>query len=50
MKKMRASNYNVDQICVDQIHEFFRAHFGGSTKENTYIPPKKKRRESRKKI
>lgn len=45
-----SSNYNVDQICVDQIHEFFRLRFAGSTKENTYTPPKKKRRENRKKI
>jgi len=44
---MMTSEYKINQVCVDKIHAFFFLRFGGSTKENTYVPPKKKRRENR---
>jgi hypothetical protein len=42
---MSNKNYNLDQNLINQIHDFFKARLNvGSNKENTYIPPKTKKK------
>jgi hypothetical protein len=42
--------YPVDQKCVNLIHEYFNEMLKETTKENTYIEPKKNKNVRSKKV